>query len=438
MAAFAPIGAAVFALNPGEAVPGILNMTTKEGQKFYKDATRPLFREEELFDLSSENLNILIKLLKERAEQYNWIGPGGIAMVPENPAAAIGPEVNVITQYGEKTLDELRLWEQTYISTQTRVAQDTHMLYRLLMGSLSLDAKRKIMLREADYTVSVPPNAREFKSGILLFKVIVTESHIDTNATTSAIRFKISNLHEHITKIGSDIPSFNQHVKTLVEGLAARGETSSDLLVNVFKAYKVAGDKEFVKYIKMKESDHEDGNTITPNELMEMGERKFRILMEKEEWQAKTEEEKGIVALQAEVSELRAKIKERSRKGTGRGGGTPTIDGPGPKPEWLKKHTPPSNLKEKRQWGRNENSFCCAENGGHCDGKWRLHKPTDCIPMEERNKKQDAKRKRSGETEGDERKKKLGRAMESLGVPGAEDSDDSDDLSADANPGHRE
>ena len=82
---------------------------------FYKDATRPLFREEELFDLSSENLNILIKLLKERAEQYNWIGPGGIAMVPENPAAAAGPEVNVITQYGEKTLDELRLWEQTYI-----------------------------------------------------------------------------------------------------------------------------------------------------------------------------------------------------------------------------------------------------------------------------------------------------------------------------------
>ena len=110
-----------------------------------------LFREEELFDLRSENLNILIKLLKERAEQYNWTGPGGIAMVPENLANAVGsPQVNIITQYGEKTLDKLRQWEQMYISTQTRVAQDTHMLYRLLMGSLSLGAKRKIMLCEAD------------------------------------------------------------------------------------------------------------------------------------------------------------------------------------------------------------------------------------------------------------------------------------------------
>ena len=110
MAAFAPIGAAGFALNPGEAVPLILNLATKEGQKFYKDATKPLFREEELFNLGSKNMNILIKLLKERAKQYSWTGLGGIAKVPENLASAIGgPQVNIITQYREKTLDNLRL-----------------------------------------------------------------------------------------------------------------------------------------------------------------------------------------------------------------------------------------------------------------------------------------------------------------------------------------
>ena len=65
MAAFAPIGPPVFALNPGEAVPGIINLSTKEGDKFYKTATKPLFPEGELFDLGTANLNILIKLLKE-------------------------------------------------------------------------------------------------------------------------------------------------------------------------------------------------------------------------------------------------------------------------------------------------------------------------------------------------------------------------------------
>ena len=105
-----------------------------------------------------------------------------------------------------------------------------HMLYQLLMRSLSLSTKHKIMLRKVNYTISIPTNAHDFFVRYSPLQDIATVLHIVTNTSASALRFKISNLNEHIVKIGSDIPSFNQHVKTLVEGLATHGATSSNLL----------------------------------------------------------------------------------------------------------------------------------------------------------------------------------------------------------------
>ena len=49
-----------------------------------------------------------------------------------------------------------------------------------------------------------------------------------------------------------------------MEGLASRGQESTDLLVHLFNAFKQAGDGEFVKYIKEKESQYEEGQEFTP------------------------------------------------------------------------------------------------------------------------------------------------------------------------------
>ena len=55
MAAAEAVGPAPFALNPGEAVPGILNFSTREGTKYFSRATARL-DPEELFDVESEGL----------------------------------------------------------------------------------------------------------------------------------------------------------------------------------------------------------------------------------------------------------------------------------------------------------------------------------------------------------------------------------------------
>ena len=61
-------------------------------------------------------------------------------------------------------------------------------------------------------------------SGNLLLKVIIRESHLNTNMTTQSIRRKLGNLDEYIVKIDSDITKFNSYVKLLVNSLTARGK----------------------------------------------------------------------------------------------------------------------------------------------------------------------------------------------------------------------
>ena len=85
------------------------------------------------------------------------------------------------------------------------------------MNSLTQAWKAKVRL----WSDQLILNGRE--SGILLLKIIIRESHLDTNATTNSIRTQLSNLDEYITTIGCDIIKCNEHVKRLLEKLKARG-----------------------------------------------------------------------------------------------------------------------------------------------------------------------------------------------------------------------
>ena len=163
---------------------------------------------------------------------------------------------NVVTNFGECTLQEIRLWEETYINGTSRGAQDTHMLYKCLLLMMSEEGRTKTTVWKSEYHVGTHP------SRVLLLKVMIRELHIDTNATASSIRHQMVNLKDYIIKVNCVIHVFNRHVQSLIEGLNSRGQQSTDLLVNLFAAYKAAKDKKFIKYIEDKESAHEEGADI--------------------------------------------------------------------------------------------------------------------------------------------------------------------------------
>ena len=71
-----------------------------------------------------------------------------------------------------------------------------------------------------------------------------------------------------MSTVNSGIENFNHYVKVNADGLKSRGERTDDLMVNLLKAYQVASDVEFVRYIKTKRYQYDDGYNISKDELM--------------------------------------------------------------------------------------------------------------------------------------------------------------------------
>ena len=64
----------------------------------------------------------------------------------------------------------------------------------------------------------------------------------------------------------------------LLESLASSGETTHDLLSNLFKGYAATSDTTFTSYIERKQEEYEDGMNIKPTAIMSLGDKKYKTL----------------------------------------------------------------------------------------------------------------------------------------------------------------
>ena len=109
----------------------------------------------------------------------------------------------LIDNHGEIDIKDIRTFKDTYVRGQSRSAQDVAMLYRCLMNSISKEGKKKILVWEDQYQIG------QYNSGNLLLKIIVHESHLNTNVTSSSIRKKLTNMDRYLPTIDQDITKFN-------------------------------------------------------------------------------------------------------------------------------------------------------------------------------------------------------------------------------------
>lgn len=56
-------------------------------------------------------------------------------------------------------------------------------------------------------------------------------------------------LDDYILSVNSDVTAFNEFMRLQSDALKARGENSSDFMVNLFNGYLVTSDMEFQEYI---------------------------------------------------------------------------------------------------------------------------------------------------------------------------------------------
>jgi hypothetical protein len=184
--------AVAFAYSPALAIQGLLDYTRSEHSKIYKSAIREVCKEP--FDCEAEGLYQFLKDVQDRADEMGWSDSIlNITLEVDDDGNPV--QENLIKNYGTISLEQVVESERQYINKQEREAQDTYMLYKCLMASLSSNAKKKVSLWSNQYRIGDD----EVCSGVALLKIIIRESHLDTNATTNQIRTKLSSLDTYIT-----------------------------------------------------------------------------------------------------------------------------------------------------------------------------------------------------------------------------------------------
>lgn len=360
-----------FALAPAFANPDVLNYSDQSAAKLFKSGTEPLSIK---FDCKPDNLQLFLDQARDKSIVFDWLN---ILSIP------IGGDVaatkDLIESYGEISYEDVKAHAINYMNEDSREAQDSFMLYHCLMNSLTDAAQKQVRTRG-----NVIPFMFGGKgSGPVLLKVIIMVSHVDTRATITSVRTKLSSLDHAMREQDSDIEAFNDYVLGLVSKLHARGEQTQDLLVNLFKGYKACKDAEFVDYIKKKEDLYEEGGEVSYQQLMDWSINKYKTRKESEQWCQRTTEEETIIALQAQVNTLMVQKKPSYPAGkpsgfgkkdykqgfkNNKGKGKPRA---GDYPAWMV--VPPKTGEKQYQKVEGKDYHWCPNHN-----RWTRHRPSEC------------------------------------------------------------
>jgi hypothetical protein len=146
-----------FALSPAMAVPGIIDFTSRMGKDVFRFSTEKL--EEEPCDCHPDRMIQFLQTPSVRAPECGWDNEvNGILQIPEDPADALSDTNNLIASCGMLALESVRAFEASHIALQVRHAQDTRMLCKCLVNSVSKEGKSKITIWKDQHHVDGFPS----------------------------------------------------------------------------------------------------------------------------------------------------------------------------------------------------------------------------------------------------------------------------------------
>jgi hypothetical protein len=224
-------------------------------------------------------------------------------------------------------------------------------------------------------------------SGIMLFKLLMRKTNTDMRDMASQLRETLTNLDSYMSMVDSNIELFNQHVKVNRDGLTARGESSDELTVDLFKAYLCVTDRDFVRYTRNKKDSNDDGEDFTVEQLLTVSLIKFQTRKDSGKWNSLSPEQEQIVALTSEVTYLKdhnLKLANNAKPVKSKNSGEkPKKSGKGKKPskkstdeeKWALKKVPPKEgeLKSKQMPDFDNIHHWCEYHQA-----WVVHTPASC------------------------------------------------------------
>lgn len=297
----APNPVVPFALTPARANQDVIDMSLSNGIKLYKAITTPL---ETKFDGSSGKLLAFLDDLDQKASRYGWTEN----LLSINDQDPVNPQDrNLLQHHRMLTIENVQAHATTYVGTQTRIAQDASMMYEFLRDSLTEGARARLATDSVKYTIN------GLRNGPCYLKTLLIKFYVETRATNFHLRQKLQRLPTTIAEMKFDIATFNDHVRELVQDLAAGGETSNDLIVYVFDAYLKVKDNSFMRYIERKKEAYDDGSeNVTVEVLMDLALVKYNQLKQSNTWKSKTPEQEQIFALLAQLKQTQGNQSTKS------------------------------------------------------------------------------------------------------------------------------
>jgi hypothetical protein len=224
-------------------------------------------------------------------------------------------------------------------------------------------------------------------SGPLLLKLILKKAIIDSRATSANLQEQLTTLDSYMVSVDCNVELLNQHVKEVVAGLRAMGESTDELVVNLFKAYRVVGGSEFSRYMKNKRDAYDDGEDVQPDPLISVALAKSQSLIESGVWNMMSPDLERLVALLSEVNMIKdRKLKLSKDTQGGKQGKKPEEKGKfkrAPKPSkkksdeekwaWIKVPPQAGEPKTKRMPGFDKDHHWCDDHQA-----WKLYLSEDC------------------------------------------------------------
>ena len=381
-AAAAPAAAAPgpFAKTPAQAIANEIDMGTKIGQAVYKENTAKL---PTTFVLSKPDIPVLLDELTVRARAASW---QAIFLIVVDNTVHPPATKDMLTSYGEITYQQCRDHGQTYIATQTREAQNNYQLFECLRATLDTASRDRLANDESKYKIG------DDYDGVTYLHVILHTAAAGSRATAGAIRKDLSDLEEYIqVTVHDDIPQFNDYVKKQRRRLLGLGQDTTDLIDHMFTAYLTVNDPQFKSYVSELQSKYDDGEDINVDTLLEKTEAKYLTLTTRKQWKVKTPEQEEIIALKAQLTNLKKSGKKRDKKESGSTDNTSdaTADagnnegtssakkkkkkGKGKKHtgKWAWKNDAPTDGKETKEFDGKTYKYCCLH-------KWSGHASAEC------------------------------------------------------------
>jgi hypothetical protein len=168
---------------------------------------------------------------------------------------------NLLIQYGEIAMAQVRAQAEIYQPLLDWQCQNSAMMFQCINTSISTKVLAKVSTNPSCYRIKVPAvpaqanrpaiPAEIVEDGPCFLKAIIGDTYANTATYIALARRNLANLRGYIKTVPEyNIITFHQYVKKQLQELEVANETTTDLLISLFSAYREILDKQCKGYVQ--------------------------------------------------------------------------------------------------------------------------------------------------------------------------------------------